>query len=366
LALETFREFLRCTNQLELMMRCAEIFPYHLKENLEAGRATERIRIEPLPGKAELEIFQRNGLIEFMRQQAMSRVGEDRVYLTDEDTINLGSIPEAEAWKVEKIEDNYLVLSRAADPRLPRPPRDGYVRSTGFHGQIELIRRRKEAIDRLEEHSYLLRALARPGDVLVDTKHRELPHEMPVDTVDESKIAVMQDILRVRPIYALQGPPGTGKTTLVAHLLRQILAEDPVAQILVTAQAHPAVDVLRDRVRNVFKDAGLDQIAVRLKPKSTDKDNPIAVEGTVENTTRELASRITNYFQEHSPQSEIQKRWYEYLLPLCLPAAVTSPEFADLKQLVQKGASIVYCTTSARDLEEIAKGTQSFDWTVVE
>jgi hypothetical protein len=366
LELETFREFLRCTNQLELMMCCAEIFPYRLMENLDAGLATERIRIEPRPGKEDLEIFQRDGLIEFMRRQAMSRVGEDRVYLSEEDTVNLGRKPDTEAWKVEKTEDSYLILSRTADPKLARPPKDGFLRSTGFYGQIELIRRRKEAIDRLEEHSYLLRALARPGDVLVDTKQRDLPHEMLGDAVDESKIAVMQDILRVRPVYALQGPPGTGKTTLVAHLLRQILAEDPVAQILVTAQAHPAVDVLRDKVRSVFKDSGLDQIAVRLKPKSTDRYNPSDVEGTVENTTRDLASKITDYFDLHPPQSAIQKRWHEYISPLCLPAAVTSPEFADMKRLVQKGASIVYCTTSARDLEEIAEGTQSFDWTVVE
>jgi hypothetical protein len=49
--------------------------------------------------------------------------------------------------------------------------------------------------------------------------------------LDESKRAVIKDILRVRPIYALQVLPGTGKTTKVAWLLRQILGEDPVAQI---------------------------------------------------------------------------------------------------------------------------------------
>jgi serine/threonine protein kinase len=114
-ALETFREFLRCTNQLELMMCCAEIFPYRLTEKLDAGLATERIRIEPRPGKQELEVFQRDGMIEFMRRQAASRVGEDRVYLSDEDTVNLGHRTDVEAWKVEKTEDSYLILSRATD-----------------------------------------------------------------------------------------------------------------------------------------------------------------------------------------------------------------------------------------------------------
>lgn len=52
----------------------------------------------------------------------------------------------------------------------------------------------------------------------------------------------------MRPKYALQGPPGTGKSTLVAHLLRQILEDDPMAQILVTAKDHAAVDVLLEKV----------------------------------------------------------------------------------------------------------------------
>src|SRR5205814_654348 len=63
------------------------------------------------------------------------------------------------------------------------------------------------------------------------------------------------------------GPPGTGKTTLVAHLLGQIFADDPVAQVLVTAQAHSAVDVLRDKVsRDIFRDSSgnAQPLAIRL------------------------------------------------------------------------------------------------------
>src|SRR5205823_5587589 len=124
----------------------------------------------------------------------------------------------------------------------PPPPR-GFLRAADFHGQVKLIERRQDAIDRLADHSYLLKAMASTGEVYMDLG----PRDLLCDTrgqIDESKKAVMQDILRVMPLYSLQGPPGTGKTTLVAHLLQEILREDPVAQILVTAQAHGAVDVL--------------------------------------------------------------------------------------------------------------------------
>src|SRR6185312_1706761 len=39
---------------------------------------------------------------------------------------------------------------------------------------------------------------------------------------------------------------------------------------------------------------------------------------------------------------------------------------ADFQQLVKRGASITYCTTSAKDLEALADSKQSFDWSIVE
>ena len=109
----------------------------------------------------------------------------------------------------------------------------------------------------------------------MDTGHAALPVPLDTDEVDEPKQAAIEDILRVRPIYALQGPPGTGKTTLVAHLLRELLADDPVAQILITAQAHGAVDVLRDKVPGeVFRGLADEKqpLAVRLGRQAEDGD----------------------------------------------------------------------------------------------
>ncbi|MFC0105566.1 AAA domain-containing protein [Kibdelosporangium aridum] len=91
--------------------------------------------------------------------------------------------------------------------------------------------------------------------------------------MDEPKRASIEDILRVRPIYTLQGPPGTGKTTLVAWLLREIVAEDPVVQVLVTAQAHGAVDVLRSKVGEAFRDVPEEQRPLEIRLRSVHKSD---------------------------------------------------------------------------------------------
>src|SRR5260370_12447341 len=170
-------------------------------------------------------------------------------------------------WRVQSVdlEQGTARLERtASDVDRPRPPREGVVRGAGMRGQTNLSRRRQQAIDALDSHSYLLRSLAAPGQVYMDTGAADLPVSLDPDAVDNAKRASIEDILRVRPIYALQGPPGTGKTTLVAWLLREILADDPVAQVLVTAQAHGALDVLRHRVDSLFEDVA-------------DKDRPLSV-----------------------------------------------------------------------------------------
>src|SRR5262249_3383064 len=44
----------------------------------------------------------------------------------------------------------------------------------------------------------------------------------------------------------------------------------------------------------------------------------------------------------------------------------TERDLADFAELVKRSASITYCTTSARDLEDLADSNRSFDWSIVE
>jgi AAA domain-containing protein len=231
------------------------------------------------------------------------------------------------------------------------------------------VRRRREAIDRIGSHTYLLRSLSAPGQVYMDTREANLPVALNPDLVDEHKRAVIHDVLRVRPIYALQGPPGTGKTTLVARLLREILEDDPVAQVLVTAQAHAAVDVLREKVRlEAFKDVPETNqpLAVRLGRATSDTfgDDPDAVEAVA---ARILDGAIQRLSGRDSPHP-LQQDWLEVATDLraALRAGSVRADANDFAELVRRGANLTYCTTSAGELEELAQTTQSYDWSIVE
>ena len=228
---------------------------------------------------------------------------------------------------------------------------------------------RSRAIDRIENHSYLLRSLSSPGQVYMDTGPMSLPVPLRLDLVDEAKQAAIEDILRVRPIYALQGPPGTGKTTLVAYLLRQIFDDDPVAQVLITAQAHGAVDVLRAKVRDeAFSGIPEEQqpLAVRLRPPDPEASGP--EEGSAEEVSLRILQRARTRLLDCKNKTVLQNEWLaavtkmERSLRSWTPGS-TAPDFCEV---VKRGANVTYCTTSAGDLEVLAEATQSFDWAIIE
>lgn len=202
----------------------------------------------------------------------------------------------------------------------------------------------------------------------MDTGLSELPVPLSPDLVDEAKQAAIKDILRVRPIYALQGPPGTGKTTLVAHLLRQVFEDDPVSQVLITAQAHGAVDVLRAKVRNeAFK--GVPEyrqpLAIRL---GLANDGPALEEGSVEQVSLNILQSARARLEARQRRTSLQEDWLAIVRELeraliTLEPGNTAPDFCEV---VKRGANITYCTTSAGDLEALADATQSFDWAIIE
>jgi KaiC/GvpD/RAD55 family RecA-like ATPase len=373
--LARFHEFIRCTNQIELLIRDSEIFRYVIVERSNAD-GVERLTIQEAhrprrPARfCELE----GGLTEFLLREIESGKPDCRyVVLTgpDEDALTLPSVDKNDAWQVERVDvdSRRVELSRMSIGKKLAPAQSvGTIRTWGMFGQVALIRRRKRAIDRIETHSYLLRSLSAPGQVYMDTGGVPLPVPLSVDLVDEAKQAAIEDILRVRPIYALQGPPGTGKTTLVAHLLRQIFTDDRVAQVLITAQAHGAVDVLRSKVRDeAFKGVAEDDqpLAVRLGITAEDGSPQ---EGSVEEVSLQILERAKQKLEELAVRNPIQEAWLRAVSGMRLSLLTSSKDTTapDFCEIVKRGANITYCTTSAGDLEVLADATQSFDWAIVE
>ena len=381
--LQRFQELVSCMNQIELLLRDAELFAFRTVDRPDASLGFEEVVIEQLPREREPVDFARvqGGMAEFLQQELESnKPKSQKVILGEqhEDFLSVAWVNEPSQWDIVAISPGtgHVHLRRAISAEAPKAPDEGILRTHGFFGQISLIKRRKRAIDRLRSHSYLLRSLSAPAQVHMDTGPSEPRVFLDPNVVDKPKRDAISDILRTRPIYTLQGPPGTGKTTLVAWLVREIIEDDPVAQILVTAQAHGAVDVLREKVRTeAFAGVAEDKqpLAVRLgrAPTGEHDDLDVAIPSRDPSTVEGVALRVLEGAAEALSDghlSEVQQHWKDAIgqMVAALQTAASESGAPDFCELVKRGAHLTYCTTSAGELEALADMTQSFDWSILE
>ncbi|MCF0093942.1 AAA domain-containing protein [Micromonospora sp. MH99] len=380
---ERFLDFLRITNQVDILIRDAELFRCEIIDVVEQDGTCIEVQVREID--REHPAFQMfsidGGMAEFLLREKHS--GKARSNL-----IHLGS-PHSESmevqsrrgdrdpeWTVSDVDIPFRTARLTPHQDLPKIPKVGDVhvlRTKGLGGQVLQTRRRKEAIANLATHSYLLDSLTNPGQVLMNSGTARLPIPLSRDTVDESKLTQIQTILGVRPIYTVQGPPGTGKTHMVAWLLREILEEDPVAQVLITAQAHHAVDVLRAKVADTFEGVPEERrpLAIRLRSTSQGRNDVLAPSperGSEQQVTGELlALAIARIEALDSPAaSPVQAEWLKacqkMVTDLQTQNAETTKEF---RELVKRSASITYSTTNDGDLAALGADV-SYDWAIVE
>jgi len=381
---ENLRQFFQVSNQFEILLRDAELFKYKVVHRQEENGSTKLMIVEVDEHRPSRSFFnsEKIRLIEFLQQERDSgNQYSDNVLLTETDSLfasKAGSYaegahfkPDDEQWTISEIDqDNETITIFRKNGLNAPPPTTGFLRTRGHHGQIRLIERRKQAIDRLSSHAFLLRTLAAPALTCIDSGPTALPWPQieKGDVIDTNKLATIKDILRMRPMYALQGPPGTGKSTLVAHLLRQILEDDPMAQILVTAKDHAAVDVLLGKVMDeAYKGIPKEQrpLAIRLNRRDG-KDHAKEQAQDLMRTALHAIGSCTDGADPH--RDEIRRAWRTLLEKWTLDCQSEENQTLSnaLVELVRRGASITSCTTSAGDLEALAAGTRSFDWSIVE
>jgi hypothetical protein len=373
------RRFLQVTNEIERALRETEIYPVRIIRQWTEGShdytvCEEMARLDPLPMSDRTP-----PLVQYLGDEdAKAPISQLEIYVGPEAELNVARwVEPAEFWTLHELPPGgtyNLALKQVLLRRfhtgpggktLPTIPDTAFLRTRGMFAQVTLVDRREEAINLLSAHLFLQRALVIPDTVYMDTGVEELPLPIPGEAIDQAKRTVLKQIWRTRPIYCLQGPPGTGKTTLVAELLRQIYEDDPSCQVLLTAQAHSAVDHLRDEVSK-FVNARKNEdpkwiapIAVRLrKPKPNEIEREFQDSASPSAVAREILDRSIRELETRSSPPQHVRDWLDY--------ARQQSEDGDFEQLVRRGANFVYCTSTAADLLELAHSNQTFDWSIIE
>jgi hypothetical protein len=360
------RRFLEVTNEIERAIRETEIYPIvtiktWFEGNHEYIIAEEDDRTDTLP------MLDGNtpSMVSYLSNEDAQSQKIMEIYIGSSAALKFDQwIEPAEFWTLHKlppstpvqpgtlIQPHTLVqlgpkqvmlrrFTRPSGQTLSPPPSTGFLRIRGMFAQVKLIDRREEAIDLVATHTFLQRALVLPDTVYMDTGIEELPLPIPpVDKFDLSKSDALKQTWRTRPIYYLQGPPGTGKTTLVGQLLRQIYGDDPSCQVLLTAQAHSAVDHLRNEVSKFVTASQKDQpswlapLAVRLrKPKPDEVEPEIQDPAYPSSVARQILDHSIQELERRVDPPEYIREWLAY--------ARSPSDDGDFEQLVRRSANFV-------------------------
>lgn len=149
---------------------------------------------------------------------------------------------------VVEVHGEYDVLVRP-DHGVPLPPEQGWLFPEDNFSARTVRWRQEDALVELRDNATLLDHLWDPSSMLPDERRWKGAR---TGLKNESFPPAIVEMLDSGPLYALHGPPGTGKTTLVAHALYHTLLHDIGARILVSAQAHYALDNLAKKVMEVI------------------------------------------------------------------------------------------------------------------
>jgi ATP-dependent RNA/DNA helicase IGHMBP2 len=91
------------------------------------------------------------------------------------------------------------------------------------------------------------------------------------EELDAGQRAAVDAALAAEDVLVVQGPPGTGKTTFICETVRQLLARDAQASVLLAAQTHQAIDNVLLRLAKADPElamarVGSSYVAARMDP----------------------------------------------------------------------------------------------------
>ncbi|MBI5128853.1 MAG: hypothetical protein HZA66_05380 [Rhodopseudomonas palustris] len=246
-----------------------------------------------------------------------------------------------------------------------------HLRKVDETGTEQVLRRRLRMLTTLSTQSELARMLADPRERLRTYQDDPLVEDDHFGKLDESKQEALRSIWSTGPGQFIVGPPGVGKTKLVTEVVRRGLAGDPTIRLLLSAQAHQALDHLAASVQKMLKKTGLDNDVILVRSKA---DNGADLSGA------QTPDRAKAYLQELK-QSSLYRRApraiQQTLRDMTTAADVTGNLRARLslttlrqrrsfEALVLQSANVLFSTTNSGDLARLIDDGALFDWTIIE
>lgn len=159
-------------------------------------------------------------------------------------------------------------------PQFAGPPHGSFLEGGQrlrfvSHFEAESLRRRSGAVDRILAREGRAGNLVSVFDPRSEAKPTRIEH-----TIDEEQLASYQlnddqtrafrAIVGARPVGLLQGPPGTGKTRFIAALAHYAITKGLARNVLLSSQAHEAVNTAAEALLRLFRKSGGDPSILRV------------------------------------------------------------------------------------------------------
>jgi DNA polymerase III delta prime subunit len=196
----------------------------------------------------------------------------------------------------------------------------------------------------------------------------ELVEDAAFADLDDSKQSALRSIWTTGPTQLVVGPPGVGKTRLVTEVVRRILQEQPSARILLSAQAHQALDQLAASVQKALAKAKLDGEVLLVRSKA---DNAAELSGA------QTPERVRKYLDalSESPLLQGAPREFQDAIQSLKNAGQAGRNDRDVEwkrqrrsfeSLVLQSANVLFSTANSGDLSRLVADHTQFDWVIVE